>query len=69
MTLELRRGFDVVEKREVSNDRAYTAQVEAFAAAVEEGRPFEIPGEEGLQNQLILDAIFRSVKSGRTESV
>jgi len=69
VTLEFRRGFDLVEKREVFNDRAYTAQVEAFAAAVEERGPFEIPGEEGLQNQLILDAIFRSVKSGKTESV
>jgi 1,5-anhydro-D-fructose reductase (1,5-anhydro-D-mannitol-forming) len=69
VTLELRRAFDVVEKRELLNDRAYTAQVEAFAAAVEDGRPFEIPGEEGLQNQLILDAAFRSVKSGKTEFV
>ena len=65
--LELRRGFDVVEKTEVSNANAYTAQVEAFADAVESGQPFGIPGEEGLQNQRILDAIFRSVKSGRTE--
>lgn len=69
VTLELRRAFQVVEKREVRNGRAYTAQVEAFAAAVEEERPFEIPGEEGLQNQLILDAAFRSVKSGKMESV
>ena len=69
VTLEFRRGFDVVEKKEVLNDRAYTAQVESFAAAVEETKPFEIPGEEGLQNQLILDAIFRSAKSGKTESV
>src|SRR5271165_2659124 len=67
ITLELRRGFEVVEKREVHNERAYTTQVEAFADAVESGRPLEIPGEEGLQNQLILDAIFRSVKSGKTE--
>ena len=68
VTLELRRGFDLVEKTEVSNANAYTAQVEEFAAAVESGKPFAIPGEEGLQNQLILDAIFRSVKSGRLES-
>jgi len=68
ITLELRRGFDVIERREVLNDRAYTTQVEAFADAVESGKPFEIPGEQGLQNQLILDAIFRSVKSGRTET-
>jgi predicted dehydrogenase len=69
VTLEFRRGFEIVEKREVLNDRAYTAQVEAFAAAVEERRPFEITGEEGLRNQLILDAVFRSVKSGRAETV
>lgn len=69
VTVELRRAFDVVEKKEVFNDRSYTAQVESFAAAVEDGRPFEIPGEEGLQNQLILDAAFRSVKSGIAESV
>lgn len=67
VTVELRRGFEVVERREVSNANAYTAQVESFAAAVEAVKPFEIPGEEGLQNQLILDAIFRSVKSGKTE--
>jgi 1,5-anhydro-D-fructose reductase (1,5-anhydro-D-mannitol-forming) len=68
ITLDLRRGFDVVERREVLNDRAYTAQVEAFAEAVESGKPFAIPGEEGLQNQRILDAIFRSVKSGKSET-
>jgi 1,5-anhydro-D-fructose reductase (1,5-anhydro-D-mannitol-forming) len=69
VTLELQRGFDLIEKREVSNARAYSEQVEAFADAVESGKPFEIPGEEGLQNQIILDAIFRSVKNGKTEAV
>jgi 1,5-anhydro-D-fructose reductase (1,5-anhydro-D-mannitol-forming) len=69
VTLETRRGFDVVERTEVSNANAYTAQVEAFATAVEAGKSFEISGEEGLQNQIILDAIFRSVKSGKSEDV
>jgi predicted dehydrogenase len=68
-TVELRRGFDVIERREVSNAQAYAEQVDAFAAAIEEGRAFEIPGEEGLRNQLVLDAAFRSVKSGRVEGV
>src|SRR5664279_4771631 len=67
VTLELRRGFDLVEKSEVSNANAYTTQVEEFAAAIESGQPFAIPGEEGIQNQKILDAIFRSVKSHQTE--
>jgi 1,5-anhydro-D-fructose reductase (1,5-anhydro-D-mannitol-forming) len=68
VTVEHRRGFETVEKREVSNADAYTAQVESFAQAVESKRPFEIPGEVGLANQLVLDAIFRSVKSGRAEA-
>jgi len=67
--LELRNGFDTIETKKVLNDNAYTAQVEAFANGVESGNPFEIPGKDGLQNQLILDAIFRSLKSGKAESV
>src|SRR5271167_827238 len=63
VTVELRRGFELGESREVSNADAYAAQLDAFAAAIEEGRDFEIPGEEGLKNQLILDAAFRSVRS------
>ena len=43
-TVELRRAFEVIESREVSNANAYAAQVDAFAAAIEEGRDFEIPG-------------------------
>src|SRR5271165_2650480 len=69
VAVELRRGFEVVERREVSNADAYGAQVDAFAAAIEEGCDFEVPGEEGLKNQLILDAAFRSVKSGIVEAV
>jgi predicted dehydrogenase len=67
--VELRRAFEVIESREVSNANAYAAQVDAFAAAIEKGRDFEVPGEEGLRNQLVLDAAFRSVKTGRAEPV
>jgi len=67
IVLELRRGFDVVERKEVLNDDSYTLQVDAFAAAIEEGREFLIPGEEGWRNQLVLDAAFRSAKSGKLD--
>jgi 1,5-anhydro-D-fructose reductase (1,5-anhydro-D-mannitol-forming) len=67
--VELRREFDVLERRELSNARAYANQVDAFAMAIEQRRDFEIPGEEGLKNQLILDAAFRSAKGGRTEAL
>ena len=69
VTIELRRGYEVAESREVSNADAYGVQVDAFAAAIEEGRDFEVPGEEGLKNQMILDAAYRSVKSGKAEGV
>jgi len=66
--LELRRG-EVVETNTVSNHLAYARQVDAFAAAVEGKAEFAIPGEEGWRNQQILDAAYRSMKSGKTENV
>jgi predicted dehydrogenase len=67
--LELLRAGTVVETNEVSNRLAYAKQVDAFAAAVEGKEKFPVPGEEGWQNQEILDAAYRSLKSGRTEDV
>ncbi len=67
--LELLRGGAVVESDEVSNRLAYAMQVDAFAAALEGKTKFPVPGEEGWQNQEILDAAYRSLKSGKTEDV
>ena len=46
----------------VSNQLAYAKQVDAFAAAVEGTGKFPVPGEEGWQNQLILDAAYRELE-------
>jgi predicted dehydrogenase len=67
--LELRRGSVIAESETVTNQAAYTRQVEAFAAAVEGKAKFPVPGEEGWRNQQILDAAYRSLKSGKAESV
>jgi predicted dehydrogenase len=67
--MELRRASSVVETDEVSNRLAYVKQVDAFAAAVEGKAKFPVPGEEGWQNQEILDAAYRSIKSGKAEDV
>jgi len=53
----------------VSNQYAYARQVDMFAAAVRGEAAFPVPGEEGWQNQEILDAAFRSLKSGKAEEV
>ena len=67
--LQLLKGGAVVETEEVFNQHAYTRQVDEFAAALEDKTPFAVPGEQGWQNQVILDAAYRSVKSGKSEKV
>jgi predicted dehydrogenase len=67
--LELRRSGATVESETVTNHAAYPRQVDAFAAAVEGRAKFLVPSEEGWRNQEILDAAYRSIKSGGTESV
>lgn len=69
ITLELRRDGRVVESEVVENLDAYARQVDVFAAAVQGQAAFPVPGEEGWQNQEILDAAFRSLKSGKAEEV
>lgn len=69
VTIELRRDHATVESETVSNSDAYARQVDAFADAVCGEAAFPVPGEEGWQNQEILDAAFRSLKSGRSETV
>src|SRR5579871_5006575 len=36
--------------------------------AIEQDRPFSVPGKEGLRNQLVLDAAYRSLQTDRAES-
>lgn len=67
--LQLRRNGTAVETEVLSNQYAYARQVDMFAAAVRGEARFPVPGEEGWQNQEILDAAFRSLKSGKTEKV
>jgi predicted dehydrogenase len=67
--IQLRRGNDVVQRVEVSNHLAYGLQVDAFADWMEGNSQFPAPGEEGWQNQEILDAALRSINSGRAEAV
>jgi predicted dehydrogenase len=69
IVLELRLAGSVVQTETVSNRYAYAKQVDAFAAAVEGKAKFPVPGEEGWQNQLIIDAAYRGLKSGKVEEV
>jgi predicted dehydrogenase len=67
--LELWREGKLAAEESVSNRLAYATQVDAFAAAVEGGPPFPVTGRDGWQNQIILDAAYRSMFSGDTEQM
>jgi predicted dehydrogenase len=63
------QGGERAAQETVSNRLAYANQVDSFAAAIEGGEAFPVPGEEGWRNQIILDAAYRSLSSGKTEEV
>ena len=69
INVELLRAGTVVETETLSNRLAYARQVDEFAVAVEGKSEFPVPGEEGWENQIILDAAYRSLKSGKAEEV
>ena len=67
--LELWRAGQRVAEETVSNHLAYARQVDIFAAAVEGREVFPVLGQHGWQNQLILDAAYQSLSSGKNEEV
>ena len=71
LVIEFSRGTGSgdAQYEEVVNLDAYSKQVDAFASAMESDTLFEVPGREGLINQLILDAAYSSWKSGKRENV
>jgi predicted dehydrogenase len=67
--IQLLRNGAIASSRTVSNSLAYALQVDAFADAIQGKSAFPASGEDGWQNQEILDAALRSIKSGKLESV
>jgi predicted dehydrogenase len=43
----------------------FAAEMDDFATCVRDGRPTRVPGEEGLRDVRIIEALYRSVESGR----
>jgi 1,5-anhydro-D-fructose reductase (1,5-anhydro-D-mannitol-forming) len=69
ITIELWRERQLIASEGASNHLAYARQVDEFSDAVEKAQEFAVPGREGWQNQIILDAAYRSVISGKSEAV
>ena len=69
VTLEVTATDGGRRQQVASNQMAYAKQVDAFSSAVLDGTAFPSPGEEGLKNHLVLDAAYRSWRSGQKEAV
>jgi len=67
--LELWREGQRVAEETVSNQLAYARQADSFAAAIEGREVFPVLGQQGWQDQLILDAAYRSLSSGKSEEI
>jgi 1,5-anhydro-D-fructose reductase (1,5-anhydro-D-mannitol-forming) len=62
-------GAEIISREEVSNADAYSRMLDAFSATVEKSGRFPSTGEDGVQNQRVLDAAFRSWHSGCREPI
>ncbi|HEY0758613.1 MAG TPA: Gfo/Idh/MocA family oxidoreductase, partial [Acidisarcina sp.] len=62
--VRLIQGGRVIASEQVSNEDSYGRMVDSFSAAIEGKAPFLSPGEDGLRNQLILDAAYKSWRTG-----
>ena len=65
----LRKNGEIVEVQQVSNTDAYGRMLDSFSAAVQGSGNFASTGEDGLKNQLALDAAYASWHSGRKEMI
>jgi predicted dehydrogenase len=56
-----------VEVEEIPTCDQYTIQGDAFSRAILENTEVPVPLEDALGNMKVIDAIFRSAKSGKWE--
>jgi predicted dehydrogenase len=65
----LYRQDKVAAHQRVSNANAYTRMIDAFSAAVEGRGTYLATGEDGLHNQRVLDAAYKSWHTGTKQIV
>jgi predicted dehydrogenase len=46
-------------------ENTYRGEIEAFSQAILEGRPAPVPAEDGLWNHIVMEAAYKSARTGR----
>lgn len=68
-------GYDAIDGYTAAGKMPYpqiiqqAAQMDDFAQCVVHGKQSRVPGEEGLKDMLVVDAIYRSLESGKKEKI
>lgn len=62
-------GGASAEVQEIEPADQYALQADLFSAAIQEGRDVAFPLEDSVKNMRVIDAIYRSGRSGRWEDV
>jgi predicted dehydrogenase len=65
----LRRKGEVIASERVSNEDAYSRMLDGFSAWVEGRERYRAPAEDGLHNQRVLDAAYRSWREGTLQAI
>lgn len=65
----LRRGGKIEATEQVSNADAYTLMLDDFADQIEGRGTFLAPGTDGLNNQRVLDAAYKSWHDGQSQMI
>ncbi len=69
VTVELLQSGQVVEAVRVSNADCYSRMLDSFTAAIEGHGQYLATLEDGLHNQHILDAAYRSWRTGTRQLI
>lgn len=67
--VQLLESGKVLDSKQVTNADAYCRMLDGFSDAMEGRGNYLAPGEDGLKNQLVLDAAYASWQSGRKEVI
>jgi predicted dehydrogenase len=57
--------FEIVEEQRLEFKDQFALEIDHFAECIREGRDPATPGEEGLRDHLLMEALYRSAREGR----
>ena len=67
--VQLLQSGKVLDSKQVTNADGYCRMLDGFSDAMEGRGSYRAPGEDGLNNQRVLDAAYASWQSGRKEII